>query len=222
MKAPSVAAFLLATTACTTGSSEVPYHVPLPPTGPSSSAPSASSLPLTITDISPVRGLAGDHLVINGSGFVAGVNVSLGDTRATVNGFSNTRLTITPSPHGAGSVDVVVTNADKASAKLAAGFTYDSISLTSSQSSVTPGTPLQVSWEATTGRPKLDWIGLGKVGDSNVNYDKGWWEYTNGAAAGMLTLPAPRDAGVYEFRYLVNDGYVDVARAGPVTVTAAP
>ena len=72
-----------------------------------------------------------------------------------------------------------------------------------------------MSWTASTGRPK-DWIGLFKQGDSNGNY--GWWTYTDGAGSGTSTLSAPTQAGQYEFRYLINDGYEDVARSGLVTV----
>ena len=55
-----------------------------------------------------------------------------------------------------------------------------------------------------------------KVGDANTAY--GWYEYTDGAESGTFTLSAPTQPGQYEFRYLLNDGYTDVARYGPVTV----
>jgi hypothetical protein len=50
------------------------------------------------------------------------------------------------------------------------------------------------------------------------NNDNGWWDYTGGKTSGTLTLSAPTQAGQYEFRYLPNDGYVDAARSGVVTV----
>ena len=73
-----------------------------------------------------------------------------------------------------------------------------------------------MSWTASTGRP-LDWISLFRVGDPNTAYDD--YKYTNGATSGTFTLSAPTQAGQYEFRYLLNDGYSDAARSGPVTVS---
>jgi hypothetical protein len=67
----------------------------------------------------------------------------------------------------------------------------------------------------------LDWIALLKVGDSSRNYDSGWWDYTKGAASGTFTLSAPIQPGDYEFRYLPDDGYIDVARSTPVKVSAS-
>ena len=53
----------------------------------------------------------------------------------------------------------------------------------------------------------------------NTSYDY-WWEYTDGATSGTLTLSAPTAPGQYEFRYLLDDGFVDTVRSSPVTVTA--
>jgi hypothetical protein len=92
-----------------------------------------------------------------------------------------------------------------------AGFT-----LTASPDTVNPGDPLTIQWTAPPGRPPTDWIGLYRVGDPNTAY--GWWAYTNGATSGSFLLNAPDDPGTYEFRYLVNDGYTDVARSNAVTV----
>lgn len=71
-----------------------------------------------------------------------------------------------------------------------------------------------MSWVAQGG--VWDWVALFKVGDRNENY--GWWEYTNGATSGTLTLSAPTEAGQYEFRYLLDDDYIDAVRSSPVTV----
>ena len=87
--------------------------------------------------------------------------------------------------------------------------------VTASTNTVAPGGPLSVSWTASTGGAS-DWIGLIRVGDPNN--DNGWWDYTGGKTSGTFTLSAPTQAGQYEFRYLPNDGYVDVARSGLVTV----
>ena len=87
--------------------------------------------------------------------------------------------------------------------------------VTASTNTVAPGGPLSVSWTASAGGA-LDWIGLIRVGDPNN--DNGWWDYTRGKTSGTFTLIAPTQAGQYEFRYLLNDGYSDVARSSLVTV----
>jgi Ca-activated chloride channel family protein len=84
---------------------------------------------------------------------------------------------------------------------------------------VAPGGELSVSWTASTGGP-LDWISLFRVGASNTVY--GSYKYTDGATFGTFTLSAPAQPGQYEVRYLLNDGYSDVARSGPVTVGTGP
>ncbi len=74
-----------------------------------------------------------------------------------------------------------------------------------------------MSWVAPGGRSSLDWIGFFRVEDPNEAYESGWWSYTGGQPSGTLSLTAPSRPGQYEFRYLLDDGYVDVARAS-VTV----
>jgi hypothetical protein len=72
-----------------------------------------------------------------------------------------------------------------------------------------------VSWTAPAARPG-DWLALFKVGGS---YDD-WWDHTNGATSGTHTLTAPTQPtqpGQYEFRYLVDGDFLDVARSSPVT-----
>ena len=91
--------------------------------------------------------------------------------------------------------------------------------VTASTDLVAPGDELSVGWTASSGKP-LDWVSIFRVGTGNTAY--GWYEYTNGATSGTFTLSAPTQAGQYEFRYLLNDGYSDVARSGPVTVGTGP
>ena len=89
--------------------------------------------------------------------------------------------------------------------------------LTPAPLAVNTGSPLAISWTAPAGRPATDWIGLYRVGDPNTAY--GWWAYTSGATSGTLNLTSPSQAGQYEFRYLLNNGYQDSARSAAVTVT---
>lgn len=93
----------------------------------------------------------------------------------------------------------------------------DAVRLTASPGILLSGSRLTVKWTASAGRPVYDWIGLFPVGGTNID-DYMWWIYTNGAAVGGVTIPAP-PAGTYEFRYLVNDGYNSVGKSNPVTVT---
>ena len=73
---------------------------------------------------------------------------------------------------------------------------------------------MSVSWTASRARPG-DWIAVFRVGGT---YDDDWWDHTNGATSGTHTLTAPTRPGQYEFRYLVDGGFLEVARSSPVTV----
>ncbi len=91
-----------------------------------------------------------------------------------------------------------------------------SYSLTASPGTVSAGGQLNISWTAPAGRPSTDWIGLYHVGQPNTNVV--WWQYTGGAPSGNVNLSAPAQSGQYEFRYLQQDGYTDVATSNTVTV----
>jgi len=97
------------------------------------------------------------------------------------------------------------------------GFTYAVFILTASTDAVTPGGQLSVSWIAPSATHG-DWIGLFKVGDPNTSYGGRWWKYTDGATSGTLALSAPMEPGQYEFRYLLDDDFIDVVRSSPVRV----
>ena len=77
-----------------------------------------------------------------------------------------------------------------------------------------------MSWTTSTGG-RNDWIALIKKGDGNTAHR--WWErFTQGATSGTFTLSAPTQAGEYEFHYLLDDGFIDGATSGVVTVGTAP
>ncbi len=88
--------------------------------------------------------------------------------------------------------------------------------ITASVNGVAAGDQLSVSWDASPAGG-ADWIGLFKVGAPNTAYDF-WWSYTNGKASGSFTFSAPVQAGQYELRYLLDDGFDDVARSSVVYV----
>jgi len=175
-------------------------------------------VPVAITAISPSAGLGDNTIRISGTGFLAGATVTLDGVTAVASVLSNAVIRATPPLHAPGTVDVTVTNPGGQSGTLSSGYTYAVATVTASLSVVAARGPLSVSWTAPDGRLEADWVGLFKVGDSNEAY--GWWDYTYGAAAGTLTLAAPAQPGQYEFRYLVNDGFVDAGRSSVVTVTA--
>jgi len=184
---------------------------PLPPV----TAPSVAAItPTTGSAEIPVL------VTIRGSGFLAGATVTLDAVATDVTVIDGTTITAMTPVHGPGTVDVVVTNPAGHSGRLTGGFTYIShrYTITSSTSTVVTGGQLSVSWTVPVGGA-FDWVGLFHVGEPSTNYESGWWQYTDGAPSGTVTLQAPTTPGQYEFRYLLNDGYVDAVRSSPVTVT---
>lgn len=103
-----------------------------------------------------------------------------------------------------------------ADVRRSAPVVVDGYVVSASTTRVAPGGALTVNWAAPAGRPARDWVGLFRVGDPNTDY--GWWAYTNGAVSGSSALTAPSAPGNYEFRYLLNDGFADVARSAAVAV----
>lgn len=181
------------------------------PGGPSPvPAPAASGAP-AITSVSPPDGFAGQPIIVNGTGFVGGATLTLGGATADNVSAGPTTVSGTIPPHPGGPVDVVVTNPDGHSATRPGGFTYMTVTLTVSPNAVGPGEQISVSWAAPGRLRTSDWIGLFAVGVPNTSYDEGLWQYTV-SPSGTMTFAAP-GPGDYEFRYLLDDGYLDVARA---------
>jgi hypothetical protein len=88
--------------------------------------------------------------------------------------------------------------------------------VTASTNMVSPGGELSVSW-TTSLEWHNDYIVLFKKGDLNTGH--AWWlGWTDGATSGTFTLSAPSEAGQYEFRYLLDDGYEAGAVSSPLTV----
>jgi hypothetical protein len=155
--------------------------------------------------------------MISGTGFLAGATVTVDAMAVSVTVVNSTMITAIALAHAAGPADVVVTNPGGSSATLTAAFTYafeEPFTVTPSADVVDAGGRMSVSWTAPGARAG-DWLALFRVGDS---YDDDWWDYTNGATAGTLTVTAPMRPGQYEFRYLSGGSSVDVARSSPVNV----
>jgi hypothetical protein len=82
--------------------------------------------------------------------------------------------------------------------------------------SVSPGGTLTVVWGAPSGRPATDWVGVFPQGGGPGS--EVWWVYTGSATSGSVTLQAPGTSGVYEARYLLEDGYAVAAISAATTV----
>ncbi len=186
------------------------------PAGPTAPAPTS----VAVFAISPTNGstLGATMVTITGSGFQPGATVTLGTAAMNVTVLNGTTITATVAAHAVATVDVVVINPGGASGRLAGAFAYTEpapYSVAATPETVTAGDRITVRWTAPRGGG-LDWVGLFRSGDSNEDYR--WYEYTNGGLFGTLIVTAPNDPGRYEFRYLLDDGYVDTARSNTVTI----
>ena len=191
------------------------------PSGPTSLPPVAPNAPGApgVTAISPSTGSTArpTPVTITGTGFLAGATVTVDAAAMNVTVVNSTMITAMVPAHAAGLADVVVTNPGGPGGTLPAAFTYSldgPFTLTPSTDVIDAGGQMSVSWTAPGGRAG-DWIAVFRVGAS---YEDEWYGLTNGATSGTHTLTAPTRPGQYEFRYLVDDGFVEVVRSSPVTV----
>lgn len=130
---------------------------------------------------------------------------------------NSTTITAIAPAHAAGPVDVVVTNPGGSGGTLTAAFSYsfeEPITVTPSTDAVDAGGRMSVSWTAPGARAG-DWLAVFRVGG---RYDDDWWDNTNGETYGTRALTAPTLPGQYEFRYLSDGSFLEVARSSPVTV----
>jgi len=194
----------------------------------SPTAPKAAPTAPLVASITPSEGLAGVPMkvTITGIRLLAGATVAIGGSASDVQVLNGTNgpfiIATTPAHASTGFVDVVVTNPNGESGTLKAGFRYGSVALTISGGSDGPPSTVNVSWVApgrTTPGINGDWIGLFRVGDPNTV--EASHQSTTGVS-GTLTFRTPAQAGDYEFRYLVDDGFIDVARSTVITVMTAP
>jgi len=93
------------------------------------------------------------------------------------------------------------------------------IILEASPISVKPGEIITVNWKTPVDQANYsDWIGLYHVGDADNSHYLDW-HYTFGKTSGTMTFTAPEEPGNYEFRYLLRNGYQNVATSNIVTIT---
>ena len=188
------------------------------PSGPTPLPPAAPSA-LGVTAISPSTGstVRTTQVTISGTGFLAGATVIVDVRAVSVIVVNSSTITANIPARTAGPADVVVTNPDGSRGMLTAAFTFSSeepYTVTASTDAVDAGGQMSVTWRAPSARPG-DWIAICPVGG---RYDDDWWGSTHGETSGTKTLTAPTRPGQYEFRYLADDGFLDLARSSPVTV----
>lgn len=107
-----------------------------------------------------------------------------------------------------------VDNAIRACTSAPSAFT-----VTAGQALAAPGGATTVSWAVPAGAAANDWIGLYQVGAPNTAFAA--FQFTNGAASGTAALTLPAQTGQYEFRYLIENGYVSEAKSAPFTISAS-
>jgi hypothetical protein len=78
-----------------------------------------------------------------------------------------------------------------------------------------------VSWKAPSNHLTTDWIGLFLVGLPSAGNTTILWKYVPSGVSGTLSFTAPKTftGQTYEFRYLLNNGYTEVAKSNPLTVS---
>jgi hypothetical protein len=91
--------------------------------------------------------------------------------------------------------------------------------VTASASTVAPGGAITVDWTAPEGHPGDDWIALYKAEDQNQTFQSYYYVPEGTSGSLNFTIPATATAGQYEFRYLLHNGYIDVARSDSITVS---
>lgn len=79
---------------------------------------------------------------------------------------------------------------------------------------------IPVFWTAPPGHSTTDWVGVFAAGAPDTEYHA--WTYVPAGTAGTLSLTAPATPGVYEVRYLRDNGYTSVAGSARFSVFAPP
>jgi len=91
------------------------------------------------------------------------------------------------------------------------------VSLSASPQNVEPRAAITVDWNVLQGRTRSsDWIGVYETGAENRQYLN--YQYTGGAEQGSITFSAPSTPCEIEFRYLLDNGYEDIATSNTVIV----
>ena len=176
---------------------------------------------VNLTSVSPSLVPVGADftLTANGFGFSRACQINWNGTPLATTFVSITQLTASVPASmvsSAGSAAITITIPTAAGSSNSQTVVIGDYSVTAGPASVLMGQPINVSWSAPAGTSVKDWVGLYKVGSG----DQGCiaFQYTNGTSAGSISFTAPWEAGQYEVRYLLNDGYQSVTSSSTFTV----
>jgi hypothetical protein len=171
--------------------------------------------PLGVFAVKPQEALPSNWVTVVGAGFLPGARLTVGGVEAAIRATRTVEIDIVVPICPPGVVDVSVTNPDGRSATLVGGFTCQTVVLTPSTLSVSPGGPLTISWSSPV--PSDDYfqdeIRMYRVADGSPT---GWVERLTGSS-GTIPLNAPTTPGDYEFRFLLS-GLSLVSKSAPVSV----
>jgi hypothetical protein len=148
-----------------------------------------ANAPAGVTSVSPASGVStgGALLTVNGSGFLAGVGVSVGGATCTgVTRLSSTQLTCTTPAHATGLVAVAVTNPFSSATTLANAFTY--VNPAPTVSAVSPATG------ATAGGTTITVTGTGFLAGAAVSLGGSACASVNASSATSLSCATPAHA----------------------------
>ena len=186
-------------------------------------APTPPAL-FAVRSVSPTAGVPGQTVTVTGSGFLPGAILTFAGIQAFDNVVTSAHISATLPRVPAGIVTVGVINADGQRATLTAAFTVQLpttetqvVSFTVSPRVVAPGGELSISWAVSSPHSSADWIGLFGVDIPMTSFQEGYWHNVEAGLSGTALFRAPLQPGEDQFRYLLDDGYVDIART-PVTI----
>jgi hypothetical protein len=161
---------------------------------------SANPAPV-LTSISPVVGPTdgGTTVTLNGKNFLAGAAATLGDVPCTgVKIVSSMQATCVSGPHGSGAVDVLFTNPDGQSSRLAGAYTYQTApTFASIQQSILQ--PQCVACHGAKGSAGVDYssyattLNTGSVVPGNAAASKLYLDVNSGAMPKGGTKLSPAD-----------------------------
>jgi hypothetical protein len=167
-----------------------------------------------VGSVFPTAGItdATTNVRITGTGFKTGATVTIGDAATNVS-VSNTMIIATAPPHAEGTVDVVVTNPGGESARLAGGYRYARLSVTS----VAPSSGIIGKW--------LKVVGFGLVAGTKITFDGLQASIAGASGISLFALAPAHAAGPVDVVVTNPNGSSSTLAGGftyqDVTVTAS-
>jgi hypothetical protein len=171
---------------------------------------------LSIASVVPARGVPGTSISIVGTGFVPGTRVSVGGTPATLTGFTARSLAVTAPHRDGGLADILVTNPDGRTSRLAEGFEYLFTAPAPSISSLSTGSG------STAGGTYIEIRGTGFQRSTRVTFDGVEARIMYQTSADRISLTTrPHGPGTVNLLVTNPDGQVD-PREWTYTYTLPP